>query len=149
MCLVKTLLEKNSMGKKSSEGKRVQHPFTSYIYFSPSTIQPSLRRQRPIFCISCPKVLLGSGFVKKSARLSHERIWWMFVSPFFKMIVALILQEDKPQFSCMMNLIILNKEHSLLPWLRWFSKIQNVCLNLFWYLYTQILTKTKYHHTYN
>jgi hypothetical protein len=28
MCLIKTLLEKNPAGKNSSEGKRVQHPFT-------------------------------------------------------------------------------------------------------------------------
>ena len=77
ICLIKTLLEKNPLGKNSSEGKRVQHPFTSYIYFSPSTIQPSLRRRRLIFCTHCSKVLLGSDFVKSSAKLPHERICWL------------------------------------------------------------------------
>jgi len=29
ICLIKTLLEKNPMEKKYSEGKKVQHPFVS------------------------------------------------------------------------------------------------------------------------
>ena len=84
ICLIKTLLRKNTQWKKillkekeynslvKNLTRKIQWDKTmvkgkksaNYIYISPSIKQSSLRQWRSIFCISCSKIMLGGALWK-------------------------------------------------------------------------------------